>query len=455
VITRKCVQGIWILLWLAVTASCLATDLYAQDTAEVSVCIANVTSSRIEEGWLFGGSTTDLTVTWRVLRSGEEQDISTFDEYYVFCSEDTIFRHPEDLTENSYADTVTFTNMSSTKTYYFRVDALRGGRVASSSDIYQRKGKPMAANWTRIFPAYLIFSFLERVGIFDGGVDAISNSSPIGRIAFELIAVFLIVGLTFGCVKTHRVLRATDIFLVNQPKGKVPDECERIKNEVAPRFNLANYLAEKLYELACDRLTRTSFYGHKIIHKTLQSDIININSKLVKKRNQDSKKSRLLFKDIPCVRLAKTASYPYKTYQEINAALELRVVAEEEDLRKRSFIELLWGLGVTAPLVGLFGTVTGISQSFRQIMDRSPSEEFIMQNLSGGIFEALFTTIFGLIVGILLMLAYYYYNYKLDRIHSIWVNFAGEFLDQFKMYQNSTGGSPPAPSGGIPTKPGS
>ena len=44
----------------------------------------------------------------------------------------------------------------------------------------------------------------------------------------------------------------------------------------------------------------------------------------------------------------------------------------------------------------------------------------MVQNLAGGIYEALWTTIEGLAVGVMLMLVYYFYQNKLNWIYSKW-----------------------------------
>jgi biopolymer transport protein ExbB/TolQ len=97
---------------------------------------------------------------------------------------------------------------------------------------------------------------------------------------------------------------------------------------------------------------------------------------------------------------------------------------ELEQLKGKTKIEWLWNLSATAPLIGLFGTVTGISvafqrlalQSERGIVDTSAK----ISELAGGINEALWTTIFGLSVGIFLVLFYYLFKNKLDWIYSKW-----------------------------------
>jgi biopolymer transport protein ExbB/TolQ len=108
--------------------------------------------------------------------------------------------------------------------------------------------------------------------------------------------------------------------------------------------------------------------------------------------------------------------------KDVDRAIENRATSEIEKLRRKSFMDWLWNFGTLAPLIGLFGTATGISHAFSTMKDLPlHSDQVAMtRNLAGGIFEALWTTIFGLVVAILLMLFYYFYQNKLSRIYSKW-----------------------------------
>jgi biopolymer transport protein ExbB len=66
-----------------------------------------------------------------------------------------------------------------------------------------------------------------------------------------------------------------------------------------------------------------------------------------------------------------------------------------------------------APMLGFLGTVTGMVKAF---MDMSSASTVTMDILSTGIYEALITTVGGLIVGIL---ALFGYNYLTTRIKGI------------------------------------
>ncbi len=110
--------------------------------------------------------------------------------------------------------------------------------------------------------------------------------------------------------------------------------------------------------------------------------------------------------------------------QEVDRAIENRAVMEIEKLKGLAKLEWLWNLGATAPLIGLFGTVTGISVSFQNLAMQTQkggtdSSDKIAQ-LAGGINEALWTTIFGLSAGIFLVIVYYVYKNKMDWIYGKW-----------------------------------
>ncbi|RMF62244.1 MAG: MotA/TolQ/ExbB proton channel family protein [Calditrichaeota bacterium] len=108
--------------------------------------------------------------------------------------------------------------------------------------------------------------------------------------------------------------------------------------------------------------------------------------------------------------------------EEVKRAFEDRASNEIESLKRKSRIEWFWNYGALAPLVGLFGTVTGITFAFQQLSETGVTPDFVntIQHLSSGIFEALWTTIFGLANGIFFLMVYYYFKHKLDWIYSKW-----------------------------------
>lgn len=111
-----------------------------------------------------------------------------------------------------------------------------------------------------------------------------------------------------------------------------------------------------------------------------------------------------------------------KPTEGVKRAFEDRASNEIEVLKRKSKIEWFWNYGALAPLVGLFGTVTGITYAFQQLSNTGANPDFsnTIQLLSNGIFEALWTTIFGLANGICFIVIYHYYKHKLDWIYSKW-----------------------------------
>lgn len=112
--------------------------------------------------------------------------------------------------------------------------------------------------------------------------------------------------------------------------------------------------------------------------------------------------------------------------EEVDRAIENRANSEIELLKEKSGIEWLWNLGALSPLIGLFGTVTGITRVFGEIhgMEKTTTQLELVEKLSGGIFEALWTTIYGLMAGIVLMMIFYYFKNMLDWIANKWQDIA-------------------------------
>ena len=160
---------------------------------------------------------------------------------------------------------------------------------------------------------------------------------------------------------------------------------------------------------------------------SIGSRTIDLNWTDVKKDVKNSKNKEI---DYPTIKILKGGlenhlinGFQWQTVsEEVDRAIENRAFSEIEALREKSSLDWFWNLGALAPLLGLLGTVTGISNVFfkiRELQDNVTHLELVKQ-LSSGIFEALWTTIYGLIVGILLVTVYYYYKNILDWIYVKW-----------------------------------
>lgn len=100
--------------------------------------------------------------------------------------------------------------------------------------------------------------------------------------------------------------------------------------------------------------------------------------------------------------------------KEINEALEHAGNIETALLEKN--LPALMTISHLAPLLGLLGTVTGLAVSFYSIQMRSAAMNPVSPaEIAGGMWQALLTTIFGLVVAIPTLLAY---NYCVSRVGS-------------------------------------
>ncbi len=84
---------------------------------------------------------------------------------------------------------------------------------------------------------------------------------------------------------------------------------------------------------------------------------------------------------------------------------------KEETFKLEHRLGILASVAGIAPLLGFLGTVTGMIEAFRVIEQLSGAVN--PSDLAGGIWEALITTAFGLMVGIV---AYGFYNYFVNRV---------------------------------------
>jgi biopolymer transport protein TolQ len=108
----------------------------------------------------------------------------------------------------------------------------------------------------------------------------------------------------------------------------------------------------------------------------------------------------------------------------IRRALDQASIAEQARLEKN--LGFLATTGSTAPFIGLFGTVWGIMDSFREIGLRGSAN---LATVAPGISEALIATAFGLVAAIPAVVAYNYFLGRIRMISSEMDNFSSEFLN--------------------------
>ncbi|MGA9115429.1 MAG: MotA/TolQ/ExbB proton channel family protein [Bacteroidota bacterium] len=111
--------------------------------------------------------------------------------------------------------------------------------------------------------------------------------------------------------------------------------------------------------------------------------------------------------------------------QRIREAIEEAGRREMYHLEKR--LSLLASVAGIAPMLGFLGTVTGMVSAFRRI--ETLGGVVNPGDLAGGIWEALITTVFGLIVGIAAYAAYNYFVARVARFVHDLEETTSEFLE--------------------------
>ena len=101
----------------------------------------------------------------------------------------------------------------------------------------------------------------------------------------------------------------------------------------------------------------------------------------------------------------------------------IRGVSLQQRIEKAMMVSMA-STGSVAPLVGLFGTVWGIINSFNAI---AATQSNSLSAMAPGIAEALFTTAFGLIAAIPAVVAYNKISSDIDRFAKKLENFMAEF----------------------------
>jgi len=114
--------------------------------------------------------------------------------------------------------------------------------------------------------------------------------------------------------------------------------------------------------------------------------------------------------------------------EQLSSLADERRLEESEGLK--GAIWILATTGVSAPFIGLLGTVIGIIKSFQQ-MAVEGSGGFTV--VAGGISEALVATALGLAVAIIAVIFYNYFNTKLERIDTAMTIGSDRIIDAIRI----------------------
>ncbi len=137
------------------------------------------------------------------------------------------------------------------------------------------------------------------------------------------------------------------------------------------------------------------------------------------------------------LKLCESTSGPIAHILAIGIHIRKRSIEEKEKLIARAgskiirqFDRNLGGLAIIGnitPLLGLLGTVTGMIKAFIKIQELGGRVDASV--LAGGIWEALITTAAGLSVAIPTLVAYHYFEGRVDNIASQMKDVATELIE--------------------------
>ncbi|HDZ77207.1 MAG TPA: MotA/TolQ/ExbB proton channel family protein [Candidatus Omnitrophica bacterium] len=118
----------------------------------------------------------------------------------------------------------------------------------------------------------------------------------------------------------------------------------------------------------------------------------------------------------PVSRMLKTGVLKHdRTREKVKETLEDASLYEIPLLEKR--MTFLATIAHISPLIGLLGTVTGMVRAFQTIQVKAGAMNAVSPaDLAGGIWEALLTTVFGLLVAIP---TFIFYNILVSKINSV------------------------------------
>lgn len=402
--------------------------------------------------------TFNLNITLNVISEHRESI-----EFVLIADFDTTFKEP--ISFITTPDTLArFEKFTVGSLYYIKTYAVKKGTstIVSNEEIikYSLAKVSMGGELesTQFF-SYPIFRGLHWAGrlfkidsfektnlfrVYDG-------ATVFGKVAFEIIAFFFYFGILIWLFKIWITLRTVRIFpferrfeFILKKAGKrkryeiaeINDVIQMVRRGIK-RYGFKDD-PTKLCRLIVNRLTPRHFRGWNInrIYKYFDKIAFwlrriwlamtrNLRKLRPYKYRLDNLSSNILLES--ALAEMKKGS---PTEKEIRDAMADRAAADIDRLRKTSGLDLIWGLAVTLPLLGLFGTVTGLSDSFSQLPGSDGGVD-IISDLGKGIYEALWTTIFGLMFGIMFMMVYYYYDYKLNRIYHTWEHFYIDFISIF------------------------
>lgn len=165
---------------------------------------------------------------------------------------------------------------------------------------------------------------------------------------------------------------------------------------------ILGFILERFYLFKRKNISTRGYYefiNNTLLDKDIGKDLTLLNSEL-------KKDNRLL-----SVIISSGIELEINNTQNIPRAIE-SVASSEFGILERG-LNLLSGMGNLAPLLGFFGTVVGMRNSFLQFVEKAAPTA---QDLAGGVEEALITTAAGLLIAIPTYLIHNLFIYAIDSL---------------------------------------
>lgn len=141
--------------------------------------------------------------------------------------------------------------------------------------------------------------------------------------------------------------------------------------------------------------------------------------------NIEGAKALCKTKDTPVARMVEKGLQRIgKPLKDIDAAIEN--VGNLELFKLENNLSSLASIAGAAPMIGFFGTVTGMILAFRKM---ATEQNVTPDVLAGGIYQALITTAFGLFIGILAFVGYNLLVAKVEKVVFKMERTTLEFMD--------------------------
>lgn len=156
----------------------------------------------------------------------------------------------------------------------------------------------------------------------------------------------------------------------------------------------------------------------------LDKNFMNRVKEFVSNGNIEGAKDWCRKEDTPIAHMiGKGVSRIGKSMNDINATIENQANLEVQKMEKG--LVALATISGAAPMLGFLGTVTGMITTFKDLADGNTAAG----EMAGGLYEAMFTTAFGLAAGIIAYVAYNILNGMIDKVIFKIAASSVEFID--------------------------